>query len=122
MKRIEASNISRLEHRVRDCTCQNKEVSLWKFEKEQIGFHIYSLSSWRLMTYRMEKAYHCRPTIIRWFSAILPYLQKSEKWVYCFSLIFRMKSSPQMCCNATVCFKIRIIQFKFCCNFKNQFS
>ena len=38
---------------------------------------------------------------------------KSEKWVYCFPLI---KSSLQMCCNLTVCFKIPVIKFEFCSN------
>ena len=66
-----------------------------------------------------------------WFSAILSCLQKSEKWVNCFPSILRMKFSLQMCCNLTVCSKIRVIKFKFCCNpmisqplpnFKSQFS
>ena len=63
--------------------------------------------------------------------AILSYLQKSDKWVYCFLLISRIKSSLQMCCNTIVFFKIRVITFKFCCNtmisqpipnFKSQIS
>ena len=61
----------------------------------------------------------------------MSYLQKSEKWPYCFNLISRLKSTLQMCCNPTVCFNIRMIQFKLCCksmtsqplpNFKREFS
>ena len=49
-------------------------------------------------------------------SAILSYLKNSEKRVYCFPVILRIKSSLQMCCNPTVHFKIRLIKFNFCCN------
>ena len=46
----------------------------------------------------------------------MSYLQKSQKWVYFFPLILTMQSSLQMCCNPTVCCKIRVIKFNFCCN------
>ena len=42
--------------------------------------------------------------------------KKSGKGVYGFLLILRIKSSLQMCCNRTVYFNIRVIQFKFYCN------
>ena len=51
-------------------------------------------------------------------SAQYCHFQKSEKWIYCFLLMFRKKSSQQMCCNPTVCFKIRVIKFKSYCNSK----
>ena len=41
------------------------------------------------------------------------YLKKSEKWIYCFPLILKTKSSLQICCNHTVCFKIRVIKLTF---------
>ena len=55
-------------------------------------------------------------SVYLWFSAILSYLQKSEKWINCFPLILRIKSSAQMCCDPTVCFKIRVIKSNFCFN------
>ena len=68
---------------------------------------------------------------LRWFSAKLSYLQKSEKWVYCFPLMLRIKSSIQICSITTFFFQIRVIKCKFCSiymisqllpNFKTQFS
>ena len=67
--------------------------------------------------------------IYRCFSAILSYLQKPEKTVYFFPLILRIQSALQMCCNPTICFKIRIIKLFFISmishplpNVKSQFS
>ena len=42
--------------------------------------------------------------------------KNQKKMFYCFPLILRIKSFLQMYFNPTVCFKIKIIKFKFCCN------
>ena len=86
-----------------------------------------------MFKYGFEMSFPVRKniSIYRSFSAILSYLQKSEKKVFCFPLIFRIKTSLQMYCNRTIYFKTRVIKFKFCCNsmisqplpnFKTQFS
>ena len=36
----------------------------------------------------------CSHSVFLWFGAILSYLQKSKKWVYCFPLILRIRSFP----------------------------
>ena len=43
-----------------------------------------------------------------------------KMFLFCFPLILRIISSPHMYCNRTICFRIRIIKFKFCCN--NDFT
>ena len=56
---------------------------------------------------------------------------RKKNWFFFFPLILRIKSSLQMYCNRTICLKIRVIKYKFCCNsmisqplpnFKTQFS
>ena len=54
-----------------------------------------------------------------------------KKWVYCFPLILRVKSSLQMYYNPIVCFEVWVTKFRFCRNsmisqllpnFQTQFS
>ena len=60
---------------------------------------------------------HYTPILYRWLNAILSYLQKSEKRVYCFPLILRIKAFYKLISyNPTICFEIRAIKFKCCCN------
>ena len=60
----------------------------------------------------------------RWFSAILSYLQKYEKWVYCFPLILRIESSYQnsACCNNGCKFELLLPHFVVTPWFHNLFQ
>ena len=59
--------------------------------------------------------YRCISNIYVIFAGSVQYcrifLQKYEQWVYCFSLMLRIKPALQMCL-----LKIRLIKFKFDCN------
>ena len=66
--------------------------------------------------FKSEVSFFATITAICWFSAILSYLQKSEKcFFFSFPLILRIKSAVQINCNRTICFRIRVTKFKFSC-------
>ena len=88
-------------------------VEITKFPTGEVSYRTTTVSTTQSLQYdinrgdlRLNSSGEFKGLPYRWFSAILSYLPKTEKWVYVFPLLLNTKSSLQMCCNLTICFEM----------------